>query len=224
MREKSWCVRLIKFMVAATVFYFWYSAYSLVENTLNPLKFNKASIYFSAHLSGLLLLVVSFYICRYLMPSPIPIKLGKIFNKNSCLFLLSIFIISLSFHFCNLLLGTPYEEATKSQLQTPWPHIIFVIIQMLVLAPIGEEILFRGYLAGAFPLEKKWGVAISMTFTAVLFSRMHYEYQNLLTFIEIIVMGVVIFWARISSGGLGLPIFLHSLANVLAIVQYSLLT
>ncbi|MCK5772339.1 MAG: CPBP family intramembrane metalloprotease [Thermoplasmata archaeon] len=93
------------------------------------------------------------------------------------------------------------------------PQIGALIISVSLLAPLSEEIFFRGYLFGA--LEKKLGGNPAILITAVIFGLAHF---NLVLFIPIFLMGLVLGWMRERTGSILPSILVHSMNNTLAIV------
>jgi membrane protease YdiL (CAAX protease family)/Tfp pilus assembly protein PilF len=88
-----------------------------------------------------------------------------------------------------------------------------------LLAPAGEEVLFRGLIFGAIRgrLSSGWTVVI----TAALFALMHLQP---IYFAPLFAIGLVLGWARDRSGGLALPIMLHCVNNcgaLLVAMQHS---
>lgn len=86
-------------------------------------------------------------------------------------------------------------------------------INVVLLAPIAEELLFRGYLLPR--LAVRLGPPAALGATAVLFAALHTHYGALA--MVLVVHGVVLGWARLRSGGLAAPIVLHMLVNAVAL-------
>lgn len=87
------------------------------------------------------------------------------------------------------------------------------ILTLLVIAPIGEEIVFRGFLLQAFLL---WGgnvAKIGIAISAGLFAMVHWQYTDPISFVSLFMSGVLLAYARIKSNGLLLPVTLHMLIN-----------
>jgi membrane protease YdiL (CAAX protease family) len=84
---------------------------------------------------------------------------------------------------------------------------------MVVIAPITEEILFRGALFSA--LMRGWGLKVAVTVPSVLWALLHFEYEPWLI-ASIAVSGVVLAIIRWKSGSLYVPIALHIAANLLS--------
>lgn len=90
---------------------------------------------------------------------------------------------------------------------------ILIVVDTVLLAPIAEELLFRGYLLPRLLLQKgsAWAVGVS----AVLFALLHPQYGMYVPLV--LLYGVVLGWARLRTGGLTVPILLHLSINSLAI-------
>ena len=85
-----------------------------------------------------------------------------------------------------------------------WLGIAFIISCV-------EEILFRGLLFGAF--QKMWGITGAVLASSFLFVCVHLQ---IFGFLALFLLGLILAWARLRSGSLGLPILLHSLNNSIA--------
>jgi membrane protease YdiL (CAAX protease family) len=89
-------------------------------------------------------------------------------------------------------------------------------LALIVVAPIGEETLFRGFLfRGWCRLDRDTWVAIIAT--ALLWALVHVQY-NLYLIAQIFLYGLVLGWFRWKSGSTILTILLHSLVNIEGIV------
>jgi membrane protease YdiL (CAAX protease family) len=88
-----------------------------------------------------------------------------------------------------------------------------VFMSVVVVAPIVEEILFRGLIYGA--LEKRFRVSGALVVSSILFALVHLQ---VVYFIPIFCLGLVLGWARWKANSLGLPIVLHILNNGLALI------
>jgi tetratricopeptide (TPR) repeat protein len=87
-----------------------------------------------------------------------------------------------------------------------------VFVTVVIIAPIAEEILFRGLIYGA--LEKRFKVSGAIVISSAVFAAAHLQVAYLL---PIFCLGVVLGWARWKTGSLGLPILLHILNNGIAL-------
>ncbi|MCL4492317.1 MAG: CPBP family intramembrane metalloprotease [Nitrospirae bacterium] len=93
----------------------------------------------------------------------------------------------------------------------------------IVLAPISEEILDRGFIYSY--LRKKLGVGIALMLQALLFSLLHfnYAYSNALSLLlHRFVVGVILGLLYEKSGNLYPSIICHSTINYLAVIIFAL--
>jgi membrane protease YdiL (CAAX protease family) len=82
----------------------------------------------------------------------------------------------------------------------------------VVLAPAGEEILFRGLFLPW--LEQFFSARDALLVSAAVFGLQHIVYGPGAAFI--VVVGLVLGWARQRTGGLAAPVFIHTLNNAFA--------
>lgn len=99
---------------------------------------------------------------------------------------------------------------------------IVAFVSLVVLAPIGEETLLRGYLYSA--LRSKWKFLPSMLLTSLLFGAAHLATGDggvlwaagVTTFI----MSLFLVWARQKTGALYSSVLIHMVNNFLAFFVY----
>lgn len=92
-----------------------------------------------------------------------------------------------------------------------------LIIPAAVLAPIGEELLFRGVL---LPWLRGWmGRAEALVVSAGLFAVLHLFYGVFTGWIFF--LGLMLGWARLTSGGLRAPILLHATVNSFGLLMFA---
>jgi uncharacterized protein len=85
----------------------------------------------------------------------------------------------------------------------------------IVLAPLGEEVLFRGIL---FPTIKRYGFPrIALWGTSLLFAAIH---LNLLTFVPLFLFAMLLALLYQHTGNLLAPITAHAMFNVLNFVKF----
>ena len=89
--------------------------------------------------------------------------------------------------------------------------VAFIII--VILAPVGEEMLFRGFLYPGF--RKRFGVAKGMLLTSMIFALFHF-YP--LLYAPMFIIGMVLVVLYEYRGTLAPSIMLHSLNNLLALL------
>ncbi|MBI3415063.1 MAG: CPBP family intramembrane metalloprotease [Verrucomicrobia bacterium] len=78
----------------------------------------------------------------------------------------------------------------------------------IVVAPVGEELLFRGL---AYPMLKQWGFRrFAWWGPSIFFATMH---QNLQVFASLVMLALLLTWLYEKTGTLLVPILTHSLFN-----------
>jgi uncharacterized protein len=106
--------------------------------------------------------------------------------------------------------GKPADvlETFATTLHGPLGVILFALA-VAVVGPIAEELVFRGFLLPrlAARIGRGWALAAS----SVIFGCMHANY-GLYAGLTV-VLGWMLGWARLSSGGLTVPIALHMIIN-----------
>jgi membrane protease YdiL (CAAX protease family) len=90
--------------------------------------------------------------------------------------------------------------------------IALLIFAAVILAPIGEETLFRGVLLPW--LRRFFSPDVAVWVSAVLFGIGHLRYGFSLA--TIVVYGLVLGWARLHTGNLRASIVLHMIINAVA--------
>ena len=91
--------------------------------------------------------------------------------------------------------------------------LALLAVDVVLLAPIAEEMLFRGYLLPR--LAARMGPQPALLATALLFAALHTHYG--LQALVLVVHGVVLGWARLRTGRLAAPVLLHMAVNGLAL-------
>ena len=94
----------------------------------------------------------------------------------------------------------------------PW-----LVLAVVVVAPIGEETLFRGFLFRGWNRSPSdaWAAIIV---TALLWALSHAQY-NLFLIGQVFVFGLLLGWFRFKSGSTILSIVLHGLLNLAAMLE-----
>ena len=88
---------------------------------------------------------------------------------------------------------------------------ILAFIMLVVIAPIAEELLFRGYLFGK--LRKYAPLWISILITSALFALVHFAWN---VGLDVFALSIVLCLLRVVSGSLWPSIMLHMLKNGVA--------
>jgi len=88
---------------------------------------------------------------------------------------------------------------------------ILAFIMLVVIAPVAEELLFRGYLFGK--LRKYAPLWISILITSLLFAIVHFAWN---VGLDVFALSIVLCLLRVVSGSLWPSIMLHMLKNSVA--------
>lgn len=95
--------------------------------------------------------------------------------------------------------------------------LVLFFIAVVVMAPIAEEVAFRGFLFRGF--SASWlGVGGTLIATSAAWAMMHVQY-DWFTLGQIFCIGLLLGWLRWASGSTLLTILLHMLANLTACIQ-----
>jgi membrane protease YdiL (CAAX protease family) len=101
-------------------------------------------------------------------------------------------------------------------------NMLFVVFMgLVILAPITEEILVRGFLYGS--LKKQWPKIYAVICTSVLFAMAHLQFGSgapllWVAAIDTFILSLVLIYLRDKTGGLAASIMLHMLKNSLAFI------
>ena len=101
-----------------------------------------------------------------------------------------------------------------------------LIFAMVIVAPIYEELIFRGLLWSAIAEQfsnvanaEQRGAIVASLVTSVIFAVIHLQY-GIYEIGTIVVLALIFCYARIKSGSLVLPMLLHVVNNGAAMAQY----
>ncbi|HAY05977.1 MAG TPA: CPBP family intramembrane metalloprotease [Hyphomonas sp.] len=87
------------------------------------------------------------------------------------------------------------------------------LFSAVIAAPVFEELAFRGFLLSVL-LARGWPVWMSVTAVAALFAGTHEQYY-LSGQISVFILGVLMGYLRVASGGIAAPILAHALSNLI---------
>lgn len=105
---------------------------------------------------------------------------------------------------------TQAQETGFAQITTQTEYII-AFMSLVVIAPIAEEVLFRGYLFGKLrKYTPLWGAIL---ITSVLFAIVHFQWN---VGIDVFALSIVLCLLRVFTKSLWTPILLHMLKNGIA--------
>jgi membrane protease YdiL (CAAX protease family) len=124
-----------------------------------------------------------------------------------------------------------FSHLVRSDTVTPFETDIFtsgraegwltaVIVAVVLVGPIGEEILFRGFLFRGW-VTPDWRGAIAVVVIPLLWAAMHLQY-DWFGISQVFLIGLVLSWIRWRSGSCLLTIVLHVLVNLVGMVEVAL--
>jgi membrane protease YdiL (CAAX protease family) len=102
-------------------------------------------------------------------------------------------------------LVTLFRDVTR---KADYQSIVKIFAAGVIIAPLSEEFLFRGYLYGVF--KRYFGAPASATFTAALFAIFH---MNLASLPSLFVLAICFTIAYETTGTLLVPMSMHALFN-----------
>ncbi|MHB8068858.1 MAG: CPBP family intramembrane glutamic endopeptidase [Desulfobaccales bacterium] len=112
-------------------------------------------------------------------------------------------------------------------IKTPFSPIYLLLLPIsisgfstIILTPIGEEIMTRGFLYGY--VRKKLGVNLGLFLQALLFTLFHFDnfiYGNFLNGIQILIVGLILGFLYERTGSLYPSMVCHGMINYLSIIH-----
>jgi membrane protease YdiL (CAAX protease family) len=110
---------------------------------------------------------------------------------------------------------TPWQiEAYRSAQAAGWlPHLFVAVV---LFAPVGEEIAFRGFLYRGLARPGREVMAIVLIALAWAVIHIQYDWAGIL---QVFVIGLLLGWVRWRSGSTALPILMHILFNAEATIE-----
>lgn len=90
--------------------------------------------------------------------------------------------------------------------------LILAVVVAAIIAPIVEELLFRGFVYPAF--RQAFGVALAIVFNGLVFALVHFD---TFLFVPLAIIGFALAWLFEKNNALGPPILLHAINNLVSI-------
>jgi membrane protease YdiL (CAAX protease family) len=111
----------------------------------------------------------------------------------------------------------PHEQAIVKEFPHSAVGVIMFVLVAVVMAPVFEEIVFRGFLFRglANSLGWVWGALIS----AAVFGGAHLQLD---VFLPLAALGLALAWAYRRTGSLWTSITMHALFNAIAVLAWAL--
>jgi membrane protease YdiL (CAAX protease family) len=109
----------------------------------------------------------------------------------------------------------PFQvEAYQSAKEAGW--LMWLILAIVVVAPIGEEIAFRGFLyRGLVRVGHEW---LAIVVISIAWALLHIQY-DWLGMMQIFAAGLMLGWFRWASGSVTLTTMMHVLINFEAMIE-----
>lgn len=96
------------------------------------------------------------------------------------------------------------------------PAILLLLIAAVIAAPIGEEIMFRGFLFRGW--VSALGVTGTIVVTSAIWAAIHVQY-DWYGIVQVFSLGLLFGWVRARSGSTLLTMMMHSVCNIAATVE-----
>lgn len=130
-------------------------------------------------------------------------------------------LVVLLFMICHdtliFLLGRPIvPESMLAAYKTAY-SVPLLLLALMVMAPVAEEIFFRGFLFKGIE-SSKLGPPGAIIITALAWSVMHIQY-NIYGVAGVFVGGLLLGFARLRSNSIYPPIVMHALQNIIATIE-----
>ena len=157
----------------------------------------------------LLILIVLIYFGIYFQDEKKLLKVKKLRNSVVSFILFIPLLFLISFIIQNILPEYKQQEIVlnfKSNLLKDKT----ILLQVLIIAPVVEEIIFRGYIYRI--LKTKVPIMFAIIISSILFSFIHY---NVLSFILLFVLSIFLTYIYERNGSIMCPIIIHSLFNLI---------
>lgn len=95
-----------------------------------------------------------------------------------------------------------------------WGGFLSAVGVAVVMAPLAEEVFFRGFLYAG--LRDRWGLTAGILASSVIFGLVHLTPGVIL---PIVLMGGIFAWLYQATGTLWAPILLHAIVNAIAVTS-----
>jgi HAD superfamily hydrolase (TIGR01509 family) len=141
-----------------------------------------------------------------------PVRLRQV--ARWCLVLLGFVVVS---DLITILLGKPVVPEFMHQIYETAVFLPLLWIALIVAAPIGEEIIFRGFMFQGLA-RSRIGVAGAILIPSVIWAALHMQY-DFYGISQIFVAGLLLGYARWKTGSVHTCIILHALMNLIATLE-----
>jgi hypothetical protein len=116
------------------------------------------------------------------------------------------------------LVGHPKKQALMGEFPHTATGVVLFVILVVLMAPLFEEIFFRGFLFRGF--ASSWGWVTGACVSAAIFGLAHLQLD---IFVPLFVLGLALAWVYKRTGSLWTCIAFHALFNALSVLAWALL-
>lgn len=215
---------LSTFLLGIVAFFVWELTLILVSIYMDPGS-ELGSQIFLPHVVGLGVLALFMFNDRLRLKAMGSPSFQLPNRRISLYFVGAVVGLYASFALIGWLLEIPPEPFMMALMsETNIASWIFLLMATILVAPIAEELMFRGVILGIFNFKNTLGWRFfSVCLSAVVFVALHIQYEHITTFILLIFLSLMLGTARIISNGLILPVAMHSVATLSAWLFFALL-
>jgi membrane protease YdiL (CAAX protease family) len=97
------------------------------------------------------------------------------------------------------------------------PLLLLGIITVCFVAPVMEELIFRGWLFSQIQ-QTQFGSIGALIITSFVFTAIHSQYQHIFTFIALLLLGGLLGFIRYKSNNTSYAVIVHVLFNILSLI------
>jgi len=113
-----------------------------------------------------------------------------------------------------------YRDGADTRMFAPERLTPSLVAFAVILAPVVEEIAFRGIALGCL-LARGWSPWMAAALTSAGFAAVHMQYAPI-ALIPVFAAGFLFAWLRIQTGSIGPSIVAHASANAVALVLFAI--
>lgn len=115
-----------------------------------------------------------------------------------------------------------FQTSVQSALSGSKVSFILITISVVVVAPIGEEYLFRGILFDSF--KRSYGFASALSFSTIIFTSFHLleYYRYWVAWLAVLVLAIILGQIRDKSRSIGCAVVVHFSYNATLMIITSL--